>query len=277
MAEETTEAHLGVVERLAGVQHADALGGDVRLGLQLIEDGRVAEGAAGPDLFEQGRGRLQAGLAEGDERAGGGERPITDLRVTDQIERGGAQGEPAAQRGLTRGDERGEVHRLPAAGEQRLRVGDVGADAVGRGEADGPGIGPGTREAGADRERAAPGVTLAQAQVGIMEPIRRIIRQDLGGCPAAVQTVGPGESRVEDRERDIDGVEGAPGIEAGHGQAEVMLEGAVDRLLQSQARRGSGHGRSGDEQSRRRQEGHGEREPHQVRGKYPSRQSLFPP
>ncbi len=110
-----------------------------------------------------------------------------------------------------------------------------------------------------------------------MEPVRRIIRQDLGGCPAAVQTVGPGESRVEDRERDIDGVEGAPGIEAGDSQAEVMLEGAVDRLLQSQARRGSGHGRSGDEQSRRRQEGHGEREPHQVRGKYLSRQSLFPP
>ncbi len=131
MAEETTEAHLGVVERLAGVQHADALGGDVRLGLQLIEDGRVAEGAAGPDLFEQGRGRLQAGLAEGDERPGGRERPIADLRVADQVERGGAQGKPAAERGLTRGDERGEVHRLPTTGEQRLRVGDVGADAVG--------------------------------------------------------------------------------------------------------------------------------------------------
>ena len=64
-----------------------------------------------------------------------------------------------------------------------------------------------------------------------MGPERGIVVQDIGRRPAAVETVGPGQGRIEDGERDVDGVEGTPGVETGDGQTEVMLEGAVDCLL----------------------------------------------
>ena len=130
LAKEPAQIHLRAVEGLTGVEHGDPLTRDIGFSLQFFEHRRVAERALGADLGEQGFRRALARLAQGDQGAGAGEGPIGDFGIADEVEGGRAQSEAIAIGCLTRRDQRAEVHRAPAAGEEWLRVGDVGAKLV---------------------------------------------------------------------------------------------------------------------------------------------------
>ena len=130
LAKETAQVHLRTVEGLTGVEHGDALARDIGFSLKLLEHRRVAERALGADLGEQGFRRALARLAQGNQSTGAGEGPIGDFGIADEVEGGRAQSEAIAIGRLTRRDQRAEVHRAPAAGEEWLRVGDVGAKLV---------------------------------------------------------------------------------------------------------------------------------------------------
>jgi hypothetical protein len=215
-------------------EDGDALAGHLGLGLQFVEDGGVAQAAAGADLRQQRFGGTQARLAERHQRAGARERPVGDLGVADQVEGRGAQGEPAAERGLAGADEGGEVDAPPAAGQQRLDVGEAGAEVVtGRTAREG-GLIPLAGDAGAHGEPSAPGELARQAQVGVEPAGGGRARGARGGVGRTAQTVRPTEGRIELGIGDDDEVLGVAGFQPVDRQAKIMAQRAIDGLVERQ-------------------------------------------